>query len=61
MTPADQNPGARQGIICRDHGHQGISDQEYRRQLDRPDDLWKCPICGQAATWDDDRYEVHHL
>jgi len=37
-----------------------ISEQEYERQMNRPDSLWCCPHCGSTATFDDDDYEERH-
>ena len=34
-----------------------LTDGEYLRQLDRPDDLWQCPKCGDTASWDDENYD----
>lgn len=34
-----------------------LTEAEYDRQLSRPDSLWKCPRCGDAAHWDDEIYE----
>ena len=34
-----------------------LTKQEYDRQMDAPDSLWKCPLCRYSAQWDDDNYE----
>jgi hypothetical protein len=44
-------------LNCKTHGTVYLSEPEYMRQLMRPNDLWVCPICGQAAEWDDTLYE----
>ena len=44
-------------VICRNHGQQFLTEEQYERQLDRPDSLWTCPVCGDSATWDDDNFE----
>lgn len=54
----DCRPDMPYGVICHTHGFQGLTRFEYMRQLDDADSLWKCPICGDASQWDDDRYET---
>lgn len=46
-------------VICPKHGAMGLTDEEYSRQLSRPDDFWSCPMCHRTAMWDDDYYEAH--
>lgn len=57
----DLIPESPYGVVCEDHGPQGLSKDEYNRQMSRPDSLWRCPIRGCTADvyWDDDRYEAH--
>lgn len=55
----DLNPHFHHGVICTRCGPQGLDQQEYTRQMLRPDSLWSCPVCGDDAYWDDDRYEAH--
>lgn len=45
-------------VRCPKHGKVCLSTHEYSWQLSRPDDLWRCPICGQASEWDDTHYEA---
>lgn len=37
-----------------------ISEDEYDRQMSRPDLLWCCPHCGSTASFDDDYFEETH-
>ena len=37
-----------------------ISEDEYDRQMSRPDLLWTCPHCGSTAEFDDDYFEERH-
>lgn len=46
-------------LWCPAHGAVLIDEQEYTRQLDRPDQRWKCG-CGRDAQWDDEYYEELH-
>lgn len=40
-------------------GKQFLSEEEYDRQMSRPNSMWRCPACGAEATWDDEHYERH--
>lgn len=54
----DRNPNSPYGVVCADDcGPQGLTKQEYNRQMDKPSSLWVCPVCRGTASWDDDRYE----
>jgi hypothetical protein len=46
-------------VDCYRHGKVYLTDAEYERQLSCPDKGWSCPypLCGLAATFDDDNYE----
>jgi hypothetical protein len=57
MESQDKNPKSPYGIICDNCGKQGLTQQNYEKQMWNADALWKCPNCGDTATWDDDRYE----
>ncbi len=46
-------------IICRIHDQVFLTRGEYERQMDDPNALWKCPICGRSAIWDDTNYEAY--
>lgn len=48
------------GIICRSCGPVDIGVIEYDRQMDRPDQGWFCPKCGDYADFDDERFEEIH-
>lgn len=43
--------GCRVGLIY-------LTYEEYIRQMERPDDLWRCPICRGEAEWSDTNYEL---
>ena len=43
-------------VICTEHGQVFLTFEEYIRQLDKPNSIWTCPKCGEAAPWDDDHY-----
>ncbi len=58
-TPATSQTETPYAVICRAHGQVFLTEDEYGRQLCRPDSLWTCPTCGRAAQWDDDHYEKH--
>lgn len=45
-------------VLCDDHGQQFLTEQQYSRQLSRPDSFWSCPRCGEYAYWDDDEYDA---
>ena len=34
-----------------------LTNKEYIQQLEKPDQTWRCPVCGYEAIWDDDNYE----
>lgn len=55
----DEHPEARAGIICPEHGHQGLTPAEYKVQLGHAEERWRCPLvaCGRVSLWDDDRYD----
>jgi hypothetical protein len=57
-TPALSAERTPYAVICREHGQQFLTSDEYNRQLCRPDSLWTCPKCGEASHWDDDNYEA---
>lgn len=44
-------------VICPNHGQVFLSSPEYDWQMNRPNSLWQCPLCGEEADWDDDNYE----
>ena len=33
-----------------------LTKKEYSRQLSQANSVWKCPLCGRDAWWDDDNY-----
>lgn len=56
-TPALSTEPTPYAVLCREHGQQFLPEDEYGRQLCRPDACWMCPICRDEAQWDDDNYE----
>ena len=45
-------------VLCDECGSQGLTEEEYRRQMLKPDSFWQCPVCRDSAEWDDDSYEL---
>lgn len=50
----DEGPWA---IICPVHGHVALHKEEYDAQMNNPNALWACPLCGETSQWNDDRYD----
>lgn len=46
-------------VICREHGKQYLTGEQYDDQMMKADSYWACPICGGHSSWDDDNYEAH--
>lgn len=46
-------------VVCRDHGQRFLTKESYAYQMDRPDNKWICPVCGDVAEWDDANYEEY--
>lgn len=44
-------------VDCRLHGTVDIDRDEYIRQMNKPNSLWVCPICGSASMFNDERFE----
>lgn len=44
-------------VICAVHGQVYLTEDEYVKQLERPNSYWRCPRCNMTATWDDANYE----
>lgn len=62
MRPPDGTPAVAAAptpyaVICRTDGQVFLTEDEYARQMSRPDSLWACPKCGEPAAFDDDHYE----
>jgi hypothetical protein len=59
--PRHREPGseddARYNVICPVHGEVQIGKASYDVQMSRPDDPWRCSVCGRRAEFDDDSYE----
>jgi rubrerythrin len=53
----DLNPESQYAVVCKKHGPQGMDYKAYMEQLSKAGDVWKCPICGDPAMFDEDRYE----
>lgn len=45
------------GVICPMHGPVDIGAVEYVRQMNRPNDRWRCPLCREISNFDDEKYE----
>lgn len=63
LRPAEGTPALSEcrtawAVTCRTHGQQFLTEDEYNRQLCRPDSLWNCPCCGASAEFDDANYEA---
>lgn len=56
-TPALSTEPTYYAVVCPTHGQQFLTEDEYGRQLCRPDSRWTCPVCGATSSWDDDNYE----
>jgi|SRR6185312_5626488 len=41
-------------------GQVPLSQDEYNRQMNKPDSLWTCPRCGSTADFDDALFEDLH-
>lgn len=39
---------------------QDLGEEEYVRQMNRPNRPWQCPKCGDEARWCDKEYELSH-
>lgn len=35
-----------------------LTKEEYKRQMRNDNQGWRCPSCGDDASWDDDNYET---
>jgi hypothetical protein len=51
-------------VYCRSGCNPGgeaihLTEEEYTRQLSRPDARWSCPRCGEFAVWSDAIYEKY--
>ncbi len=47
-------------VHCWTHGLVKITEAEYDRQMERADDLWRCPICREPACWNQTFFEAIH-
>lgn len=47
-------------VICAEHGRVDIDQAEYERQLAMPHAMWRCPACGNVASFDEDRFDALH-
>lgn len=45
-------------VICPVHGQMTLTEAEYMRQLNKPNELWQCPTCDRVAKWDDSSTET---
>ena len=48
-------------LICPKHGGVEISEDQYRSGLNnKPNERWKCPICGSDSAFDDKAWDELH-
>ncbi len=47
-------------IFCSQCGKVNIGHSNYSDQMNRANDKWYCPSCGNTATFDDDSYEAYY-
>lgn len=40
-------------LDCPNCGVVGITEEQYSRQMDYPDALWRCPHCREEAEYND--------
>ena len=45
-------------VHCQLHGRVYLTKWEYITQMNRANDLWRCPICQRESQWDDGNYEL---
>lgn len=48
------------GLANESCGQVPLTEEEFDRQLSRPDTPWVCPKCGGGAWFDDEAYERLH-
>lgn len=41
-------------VLCVHCGPRTLTEEQYRRQMFRPELPWYCPNCGHMADWDDE-------
>lgn len=62
MSRLDPHPAARPetpfAVTCRTHGLVYLTHAEYLAQLDDVGGLWRCPLDGTVAEWNDANYEA---
>lgn len=46
-------------VNCPIHSKICLTKEQYDAQMNRPNSLWMCPLCGEVAYWDDEHYERH--
>ena len=59
MTTATDNEYA--AVTCLKDGQVFLTEEEYLRQLERSNERWMCPKCGEEAFFDDYHFEEKHL
>ena len=55
-SPAVSEVPTRWAIICPNHERVFLTYDEYVRQLCNADTLWHCPLCKEAAWFDDETH-----
>lgn len=53
-----RRPTTAWAVLCDSHGRICLSSEEYDAQMNDANSLWKCPIAGCRAEWDDDWHEA---
>ena len=48
-------------VYCNSCGLQFLTQKQYTQQLMRADSLWRCPVCGDDAYWDDECPEINPI
>lgn len=54
--PANRTPWA---VICKKHGKQYLTCEQYDDQMMESDLYWYCPVCGGMSEWDDNNFEAY--
>lgn len=67
MFDGESSTPTRFAVLCPEHGRVYLREEEYRRQMSKPDSRWACPrmdskpvgfgLCGAESEFDDLTYE----
>lgn len=47
-------------VICPTHGNRHLNRDAYIAELEKVDQLWECPTCGQPAEFDEAHFWQTH-